>query len=378
MGGLAGAALLAFPYALNASRVRSPLGPETVQRASLILPVPGEEGRSIGMDLWFPASGPAVAGEELTGCGGLLGLPLADKEPRSLLLYMAHFKGTRNDNASRMEVLASHGYIIAALDDIGADHDGLAASAAEAASWVHEWPTQMLPEFEEVVGYRMIRAGMAARKGLHALDSLAACAASDPASPWSKAVDYEQVGFMGFSFGGAAASEAAALDPRIAAVANIDGSLYGRSFFEGFDAPNLYLLNDEPLKGPDDFGSRDSFAKLKARFKARDLQQIAELAARPGSGGYRINGTEHASFTEALFDAHASRRWLFNDPIASFDTTNAYLLDFFDMHLRGTTPQLIGQPTTDNPKVDSFAELGLVPGGDFGWPDAGKGPAAQD
>ncbi len=377
--GLAGAGVLLVPFALNASRVPSPPGPETVQRASIQLPVPGEDGRMIGMDLWFPAHGAAVTGEELAGCAGVPGLPLAVNEGEAvpLLLYMPHFRGERNDSPSRFAALASQGYVVVTFDDIAHDPPDPAASAPEEAARQHEWPYGAEAEYDRTVALNAIRAELGARKALAVLDSLSACAASAPQSPWSMAVDYARVGHIGYSFGGASAAEAALLDPRIAAVASLDGSLYGRAASELFAAPYLYLRRGEPLPTQGDLTTGPMQERMDARFFVRDLGQQVTLAARPGSGAYRIAGTDHGSFSEALLTPSASSQWLLNDPVASFDAINAYLLDFFDMHLRGTEPRLIGQPTADRPNVASLAELGLVPGADFGLP-ADPGMADQD
>jgi len=363
--GLVGAALLAAPFAINASRMRSPLGPEAFQRATLTLPAPGVPGRVIGMDLWFPAQGPATI-DAGRGCDALRALPLSAKadEAIPLVLYIARFKGDRADNIARMEELASHGYIVAAIDDIALDDPDPDASAQEAAARLHDWPQSSDEEIQRSVALNTIRAGMEARKALAALDSLAACAASLLATPWSEKVDYDRVGFTGFSFGGAAATEAAIIDPRVAAVANIDGTLFGKSFSQDIGAPYLFLRRDNSFPSAEALASGPMEQRGEAYFAARDLARHARLADQPGSGAYRINGADHSSFSDALFEPHASRQWLLHDPISTFDATNAYLLDFLDMHLRGTTPRLIGKPTTDNLKVDSFEELGVLAASD--------------
>lgn len=78
-------------------------------------------------------------------------------------------------------------------------------------------------------GYTTLRIGdrkvrRQAEKALTALDRLKACANAD----W-RADQFDRIGFFGFSLGGSTAAEAGTFDPRVVAVANLDGWLFGRA-----------------------------------------------------------------------------------------------------------------------------------------------------
>ncbi|MGW3009937.1 alpha/beta hydrolase family protein [Streptomyces sp. NPDC001219] len=71
-----------------------------------------------------------------------------------------------------------------------------------------------------------------------------------PGHRWHGLIDPARIGIAGHSLGGAAAAEAARLDPRLAAAAVIDGSLYGDVLTTGLDVPVLLCGLTPP--DPDD------------------------------------------------------------------------------------------------------------------------------
>jgi dienelactone hydrolase len=77
-----------------------------------------------------------------------------------------------------------------------------------------------------------------------ALDRFEACANAD----WHARVHFDRVGFFGFSFGGATAAEAGTFDPRVVAVANLDGSLMGHAAFGALEKPYMALSKPETAR----------------------------------------------------------------------------------------------------------------------------------
>jgi dienelactone hydrolase len=93
------------------------------------------------------------------------------------------------------------------------------------------------------------KARLQAEWAMTALDRFEACANAD----WHARVHFDRVGFFGFSFGGATAAEAGTFDPRVVAVANLDGSLMGHAAFGALEKP--YMLSSP---GTISFQARDS------------------------------------------------------------------------------------------------------------------------
>jgi dienelactone hydrolase len=363
VGGLGASAALVAPYLLAVSRSRSPLGAFKVQVANIVLP-PLDSDRfaaPMRLQIWFPYKGASVSKVTAQSCADLLSLPLASAgNPKRLVLYMPHYKGQGDDNKGRLSYLASYGYIVAAFDDIArGDIPSDAKNEGEARRFTFQASTQA--DYEHALSLFDIRVKRQAEKSLSGLDRLADCAATNAASPWSNAVDYAHVGFLGFSFGGSTAAEAATMDVRIAAVVNLEGNLYDRAFAGHVAVPYLYVMSGRSIPTMKSMMSNDPEKRYLERLDARSMRETARLAARKGSTGIRVNGSLHTSFSDAVLDPHASRFWLFRNPIAFYNAVNRYTLDFFDVHLRGEPPALIDRPSSNIPVVQTFRDIGMTP-----------------
>jgi dienelactone hydrolase len=132
-------------------------------------------------------------------------------------------------------------------------------------------------------------------------------------------LDLESVGVFGHSVGGAAAMEAAKLDPRITAVVNFDGTPSGRVLREGMRQPFMMI---EDRKDLSQRGNKIQFDRRKA------------LCEKVRSDCYRvlIPGADHNSFSEygwRMTDDPKEKRRRY----VILDATFTYLRLFFNRHL---------------------------------------------
>ncbi len=314
------------------------------------------------MQIWYPATATNQRAATANTCAQLQVLPLANAEnARRLILYMPHFGGVGGDNSQRLSYLASYGYIAVAFDDIALDEARADAKPEEEDARLFTWHVSTQADYERAMSLSDMRVRLQAEKALSGLNRLGACAAAAPASPWSKTVDYAHVGFLGFSFGGSTAAEAGAIDARVVAVANLDGSLFGQAYAGRLAVPYLYVMGDRPTPTMASMMSKDPEERYGSRLAARDLRVQARLAARQGSAGIRIKGSVHASLSDAVLEPHASRLWLFRNPIAFYNAANRYTLDFFNVHLRGEAAALVDQRSSSIPVVQTLREAGITP-----------------
>jgi dienelactone hydrolase len=368
VGGLALTAMLIAPCLLSASRLQGKRGPFEVQQATLVLSSLAENGLSapIRMEIWFPASRLDGSMPISMTCAAFLSHPVANTgNAKRLLLYFPHFGSQRNDNMARLSYLASFGYVVVAFDDIAQDAPPLGATAEDEEARLRMWHVPTEEDFKKTLHLDDIRVRRQAEKALAGLDRLTACAGQQPGSSWSSAVDYGHVGFLGYSFGGSTAAEAAIMDSRIVAAVNLDGNLFGQALAGHLTVPYLYVTSDHPEVTLTAMMSNNPDERYGSRIDARDRREQARLAARDGSMGIRIKGAVHASLSDAVLEPHASRLWLLNNPIAFFNAINVYTRAFFDIHLAGKSATSVDGKPAKSAVVQTFKEIGLTPDREF-------------
>jgi dienelactone hydrolase len=252
-----------------------------------------------------------------------------------ILLYAPSNGGAKDDNASTAAELASHGYVVMAIDDI--DRDSRSSAAPD--DW--EDLTYDLSSAEALkttlrIGDRKVR--RQAEKALTALDRLKACANAG----WRARIQFDRIGFFGFSFGGATAAEAGTFDPRVVAVANLDGDLFGRAAFGALDKPYLVILTEYAVfPAPGQLQSPDT--RFEAVLTSRDLREEVRLANRPGGFGFRVLESFHENLSDAIFKRRFSKAWLLTNPYRVKAIRDAYLLAFFDTYVRDMPSPLLTQ-----------------------------------
>ena len=156
--------------------------------------------------------------------------PLADGGPWPLLIASHGFGVARANYTSFVEDLASHGYVVAAID-----HPYLGLTVLPEGKVLS---TSVVERGEELAALRVRAAALDAS---HVLDALLV---DDRAANFlAGRVDGERVGMFGHSLGGTAALEACLNDQRLKACANLDGYPFGAIGEQGVTRPFLVLLS---------------------------------------------------------------------------------------------------------------------------------------
>lgn len=283
------------------------------------------------------------------------GLPLAS-QPRDypLVLFM-HGAGTSMEaHTAQCEDLASHGYIVAAID-----HPYVSAATVFPGRTVthHQATTDFAtPEPAEIITRIM------AEDAQFVLDALAEMNAGRGASIFAGRINLEQTGVIGHSVGGAAAYDLALRDPRVKAAANLDGVVYVTPRAVGSEAPFFMLASDsghaqalrqrEPLMPPlaglpederrltrDLYGGEEAYQAAYSRAR----QNVVGLAALLETSGnlFSIHGCDHMHYSDiGLFIGDRRLREGLGirgetDPARCLAITSAVTVDFFDWYLKG-------------------------------------------
>jgi dienelactone hydrolase len=299
--------------------------------------------------LFYPSVGPATVGGPHPGGAGPVAPPLRDLAatalPAPVIVSLPGNGGWRWANASTATYLAQQGYVVLAIDDV--DHDPPVEVVASPAalefnysSWAATLRTMRAADD---------KAHREAVRGIEALDALAK--ELGPAA--SRRLDLHRVGFWGYSFGAAAAAQAAILDSRVAAVANEDGSVFGAPARGVSPTPYLLLAEYEALD-PAALRSSEPVRHNYALTVAADHHLWRSLAARPDHYGFILHGAKHENFSDAIFGHRFFKRWLLTSPRQIQAERAAYLLAFFDTYLRKRPAALLDQHPPPFPKTEAL------------------------
>ena len=336
------AALLAGPTDLQLS-LPPPTGPHPVGTVSLHLVdrsradpwVPAERFRELMVQVWYPARtvrgypradwvtpgvaarlNPPGSGYVLPVTHGHTGAPAAPGR-RPVVLHSPGFGMERTSSTALVEDLASHGYAVVTIDH---PHD---------AQFV-EFPSGRIAT--QAVGPGDLPKALDVRVAdiRFVLDQL-------PRIGRGLHLDLSRVGMAGHSLGGAATAETMAVDRRVRAGVNLDGSFSGPA---RLDRPFL-MLGAVPAGEPD-----DSWARMWAGLRGPRYWLEIEKAG-------------HLSFTDlqVLLPQAGTPGEVSAPVISSIDgersvaVQRAHLRAFFDRHLRHRDGRLLDGPSARYPEI---------------------------
>lgn len=335
-----------------------PTGLYAVGMTSADLPAqaPSDSTPAVSVRLWYPAD--VSHDTPLHGTGALSfaraheNAPLAaSPQPYPVILYAPSWGAKRDDNTLRLANIASHGYVVVAFDDVIHDPAGLTGPDGPDRTTALD-----LSSAEKYASTRPLadaRAAREARKASLILDRLAA-------SPqWGHRLALSHVGFLGFSFGGAAAAEATTLDPRIAAAVNIDGWVFGNALRNGAKGPYLVMLSDMPIPYHD-----PSVSEWEAGLTRENLALEFRQQQLPDKFGLMFKGVTHLDFTDRLTYADIEYKF---DRVQIRNAIDAYLLDFFGIYLLGRQPVLLKSPPP-LPQLREIKSMAPAPAGNASAP----------
>ena len=253
---------------------------------------------------------------------GSTGLAPAGGGPWPVVLYSHGYPTHRRQNTGKCEELASHGYVVVAVD-----HEDCFGTVFPDGRFI---PGRYNPNPAESDLTRTTAGRLADL--VFVLDSLPLWNRDDPVLGGQ--LDLKRIGSLGFSHGGNAAGELGRLDPRCGAVAFLEAYLYGLTALRtnGLPVPTLqvYQSTAEDIYG---------FANVQAVY----------TNTRTNIYYCQVRGTDHGAFSDPWQSAYANvavRR--------AEDAMRACLVAFFDRHLKGTDAALLDNPTNTFPVLFKF------------------------
>jgi predicted dienelactone hydrolase len=167
-----------------------------------------------------------------------------------------------------------------------------------------------------------------------------------PGQIFYQQLDVAKIGMFGWSFGGAESVEMSIDDPRVKAVIDQDGQLFGNGRKQGTSRPLMMMHHGGEDKAPKP-EQEAVLQELIAQTKAWDQG----LMERSTNERYEITiaKTQHGHFSDFMLAIAPGPGEL--DARRAHAIINAYTLAFFDQYLRGLRSELLKGPTRKYPEV---------------------------
>jgi hypothetical protein len=249
--------------------------------------------------------------------------PLAAADASYPVLIFSHlWAGIPQSYSIQLEELASHGYIIAAINH----------TYASAAS---VFPDGKTATFDFTVDANTSEP-IWVQDQIFVMNELEKMNVSD--ATFAGKLDLTKLGMFGHSLGAVAASSTCVLDQRCKAFVDEDGGFTDTSL-QGFKVPYLYMLG---------MGNAD------------DLKQLEKIYAHISTNAYyflRFSGFEHGNFADAPLWEKNNFALGSVDRLRSVEIVRTYVLDFFDHYLKGMKEPLMDGLSTDYPEVQGIIQV---------------------
>lgn len=284
------------------------------------------------------------------------GLPLANGEPSYPVILFSHGGGTTMEvHTAQAEDLASHGYIVVAID-----HPYVSSATI--------FPNRVVSAREATTNFDsgepvVIISQIMADDARFVIDKLEEMNDGRVESIFHGRLDLNRIGVAGHSLGGAVAYNLAIHDNRVKAALNLDGAVYVMPEADQM-APFLMLANDryhvqaiqerQSLMRPfaempeldqeitrSVYGSQEAYDQIysEATLYMRGLAQVLQASGNL----YTIAGSDHMKFIDVgFFFGLRPVRELINiggatDPARCLEITQSVTLAFFGQQLKGGT-----------------------------------------
>jgi Platelet-activating factor acetylhydrolase, isoform II len=262
-------------------------------------------------------------------------LDRADVAPDSAMYPVVVFRSGIGalalDYSTIVEDLASHGYIV-----VGADAPYSTSVVVMPDGRVIHKTTPgnpgdaPLPAAEQdSILEHLIQVWTADTRFL--LEGVARLNADDSSGRFTGRIDLRTVGLAGHSFGGATAAQFCHDDPRCTAGIDIDGALYGSVAREGVDQPFLFLLSDHG----DEWASPACTICTNIRTAAHPHPDDKLIVTLIGAHHFSFSdqGLTMSRIVLSVISTLGGPGGL--DARTGLASTNRYVRQFFDVHLRG-------------------------------------------
>jgi dienelactone hydrolase len=277
--------------------------------------------------------------------------PLAKQNgPFPVLLFGHGLGGSRTQATFLTEELASHGYVVVAVDHpFTAKRVAIPGRGVVLVSKAFDYRvyTPALMSGEAMIEQWNKELAKWTADDIFVLNELHA-ATLDPKSPWYQGLNTDLVGAFGHSFGGAASLQLCSLDPRVKSAINMDGWSFAGITYRTSDRPMMFMYEDGLEPTPEQLRSPDRAIRVEAELDTADTELIDTNLKQFGGYKLYIAGAQHMDFTDqSLYSPwHRLTETGPIPPARMHEILREYVLTFFDNTIYGKDSPLLESGNT--------------------------------
>lgn len=272
--------------------------------------------------------------------------PIADdKHAFPVLIMLVGIMGSyRQIQTFQVEELASHGYVVVALDQPYVVAMVVFPDGRQAA-YDDRWDPPHSAFMDAHIQYL-------AHDVIFTLDQVASLDRADPNDILTGRLDLERIGVVGHSLGAVVGSEACHLDGRPRAALLEDAFMPSDVVHAGLNLPTMFITRDADSMR---FERRTAGGWPESDIR-ETLDTMRSVYERLPRDGYylQVPGMFHLDMTDAPFFSSLVSWRGFTGPIGgdrAHQIINAYSVAFFDRHLRAQPSPLLEGPSERFPEV---------------------------
>lgn len=263
------------------------------------------------------------------------------------LVIISHGEGTgRTLHISQAEFLASHGYVVAAID-----HTYSTIATAFPDGRVTGNDISLNENDFYVVGKKV---GKVWNEDVEfVINQIDRMNSKEEKNGFAGAIDMRNIGVMGHSFGGASAFHETQFSPKVKAGINMDGTLYDLNLPQDRIKPFMFLRAEEFNNWTNKYKEGSIQDPKLNKMISAELEVMDQVLHHDGNVMY-IEGSAHFNFTDLQLYSSLIKRTGMTGQIEGSRSTNIvnqYILDFFNKHLKGIGGKLLSGPNSSYPEV---------------------------